>query len=146
MLLKHLMVTPATSPGLGRRFVYYHLPVILFAGLIFAVSSIPNLQAPRIRLLTLDKVAHFIEYAVFSYLTFRSFSNLGKSVSLIRAMLLSAMFLCVFAALDEYHQSFVRGRHSDVSDLLTDVAGAFLVLLYLGLRKHRRSKAKEAEQ
>ncbi len=140
------MVKPARSLSPVRRFLYYHLPVILFAALIFAVSSIPNLRTPRIRHLALDKVAHFIEYAVFSYLTFRSFSNLGKWMTLTRAMLLSGLFLCVFAALDEFHQSFVRGRNSDVYDLLTDVTGAFLVLLFLRLRNRPRNRTISPEQ
>jgi VanZ family protein len=140
------MVKPDGSLNPFRKFLYYHLPVIVFAALIFLVSSIPNLRTPRIRFLTLDKVAHFIEYAVFSFLTFRSFSNFGKWMTPTRAMLLSGLFLCLFAALDEYHQSFVRGRTSDVYDLLTDVAGAFLVLLYLRLRNRQSAKIQAPEQ
>lgn len=120
-----------------RRFVKYHLPVVLYAGAVIALSSIPNLSRPPIKILAADKIAHFIEYGIFAWVVFRSFSNIGRNFPLRRAFYLSAGFILVFALFDEYYQRFVPGRHFDVYDLLTDAGGAVLVLLLVWMKKKR---------
>lgn len=121
-------------------FLWYHLPVILYAGVIITLSSIPNLKAPQIQIVELDKVAHFFEYAIFAFLTFRSVMHI--SITITKSLLISALFLSLFALLDEYYQHFIPGRHLDLWDYITDVGGALFVLALLGLRKHR-SKIKQ---
>ncbi len=125
--------------GSKSKFLLYHLPLILYAGAVIALSSVPHLNPPPIKLLAADKVAHFVEYGIFSFLAFRSFSNLGGRVTLNYAVLLSAMFLCLFAVFDEYYQRFVPGRQSDVYDFVTDSVGALLVLFLLWLRMKRKA-------
>ena len=92
-----------------------------------------------IRFLLADKLAHLVEYGIFAFLTFRSLTNLGRRVAINRAVLLSALFVCLFAAFDEYYQRFISGRRSDVYDLAADVLGAMLVLLLMWL-KHRKQQ------
>ncbi|MEW6413292.1 MAG: VanZ family protein [Candidatus Zixiibacteriota bacterium] len=123
---------------LKNKFVLYHLPLVLYAGVVITLSSIPQINPPQIRFLAADKVAHFIEYGIFSVLAFRSFSRLGNRVTPNKAVVISALFLCLFAAFDEYYQKFIPGRMSDMQDLLTDLAGAFLVLFLLWLRARKR--------
>jgi VanZ family protein len=120
-----------------RRFLWYHLPAILFAAAIFTVSSIPDLQGPDLKIVPFDKLAHFMEYAVFAYLIFRSISHIGDSVGNATVFVLSLLSLGSFAALDELHQKFVPGRTCDVADFATDLVGAVLVLLYFVLRRVR---------
>ena len=124
-----------------RRFLIFHMPVILYAGAVIALSSIPNLNPPEIKVLAADKVLHFIEYGIFALLAFRSFSNFGNNAPINRALFLSAAFLCLFAVFDEYYQRFIPGRHFDIYDIITDVGGAMLVLLLLWLRLKRKRKA-----
>jgi VanZ family protein len=122
-----------------KKFIYYHLPAILYAGLIITISSLQRLPTDQIGFVGADKVAHFFEYALFAFLTFRSFSNIGQRVSLRLALLLSLFFLVIFAAVDEYYQHLV-GRSADFWDLVADVFGACLVLLLLWLRERSRSR------
>ncbi len=124
----------------SRRFLVYHLPAIVYALGIIALSSTPYLRAPNIRFLAADKVAHFVEYAAFTLLAFRSIYHLGSRPNLRRALLLSALFVSLFALSDEIHQHFVPGRHSDWRDFVVDIAGAFLVLTVLGLYRRRRRR------
>jgi len=105
---------------------------------VIALSSIPHLKPPPIRLLATDKLIHFIEYGVFAWLAFRSFSNVRTLSGVNRATLVSALFICVFAVFDEYYQRFIPGRFFDVYDILTDVCGALLVLLLLWVRLRRK--------
>lgn len=119
-----------------RRFLFYHLPPILYAFVIFILSSIPNLNVPQIEVVALDKLAHFLEYAIFAFLIFRSISNLNSKLRLRLIVILSALFLFCFALLDEIYQQFVPGRYSDLLDFITDVGGALIVLLILVIHHH----------
>ena len=92
----------------------------------------------------MDKVAHFIEYALFAFLAFRSVSHLNSSMKELTVTLLSLGFLIAFAAFDEYYQQFVPGREPDAVDIVSDIAGALLVLAILWFRQRsKRDKAKE---
>jgi len=81
-------------------------------------------------LVVIRKCAHVTEYAVLSLLLWRAL----RSVSFLRAKTLivfSAVVLgcALFAATDEFHQTFVKSRTPSVRDVLLDIAGAVLGLL-----------------
>ena len=76
-------------------------PVVLWAGLIFGLSSVPNLGTDLGTWdLVLRKLAHFAEYAVLGLLLVRA---LGREP-------LAAAAGVAYAATDELHQHFVRER------------------------------------
>ncbi|MBU8933229.1 MAG: VanZ family protein [candidate division Zixibacteria bacterium] len=137
------MATDLIPKTFLRRFVLYHLPALLYALGIIALSSIPNLATPQIRIIAVDKVAHFLEYAIFAFLIFRSVSNLSRRPRLRWIVLLSALFLCIFALLDEIYQQYIPGRHMDVLDFVTDVGGALIVLTIMGRRYQQAQKRSE---
>jgi len=117
-----------------KWFFVYHFPVIAYATIIILLSSIPNLNVPQFKFLFFDKLIHFLEYAVFALLTFRSFSHISPNITIRRAFILSILFLSLFATLDELYQRFIPGRHSNIYDLIGDILGALLVLAYLWVR------------
>lgn len=121
--------------------IYYHLPFVAYAVLIYIVSSVHNLPSPQLAIVPLDKFAHFLEYAVFAALTFRSFSRFVSSDAYQKAAFAAVVFLVGFAVLDEYHQRFVPGRSSDSLDIVADTLGATLVLVLLWLRRRRGARA-----
>ncbi len=129
-----------TRKSRWRHFAVYHLPMIAYGIVVLGISSIPYLKTPKVRIIAFDKLVHFLEYAIFAALTFRSFARLSISVSADRAFLLSALFIVVFAFLDEMHQYLIPGRASDPLDFATDLVGAFLVLVYLWLVRKRRRR------
>lgn len=130
--------SPTTSISTpGRRFLWYHLPAILYGLMIIAVSSLRNLRPPDLDIPQFDKLIHLIEYAFFALLIFRSFYHLGRQPNLRRSLLLSALFVSFFALADEIYQRFVPGRHSDWKDFVVDLLGALLVLLLFGLFRRR---------
>ena len=116
------------------RFLAYHLPLIIYSLVIILVSSIPHIKTPQLRFLAFDKVAHFVEYAILAFLTFRSFSHINKRITPNMTLLISALFLCFFALFDEFYQRFIPGRFFDVNDLLADFISAFLVLILMWFR------------
>jgi VanZ family protein len=92
-------------------------PVVLWAGLIFALSAVPDLGTGLGTWDTvLRKVAHVAEYAILAGLVFRA------SRSAPAAFLLAS----AYAVTDEVHQAFVRGRHGSPVDWLIDSAAALI--------------------
>jgi VanZ family protein len=120
-----------------RRFLVYHLPFIGYGVIVIIASIIPKLPTPPIGFHGLDKLAHFVEFGLFAFLAFRSFSQMSHRITANRAVLISALFLSFYAALTEVVQQYVPGRSSDLYDLIMDVLGALVVLAYLRLRRRR---------
>jgi VanZ family protein len=98
--------------------------VLLWAALIFAFSSIPSLSTGfGVWDTLLRKGAHLTEYAVLGVLLMRA---LGRE--------LPAFALGIaYAATDEIHQHFVRGRHASPFDTAFDACGLAIGLLALQL-------------
>jgi VanZ family protein len=98
------------------------LPVVLWAALIFTVSSIPSLGTGLGTWdLVLRKLAHMAEYGVLGALLQRALAREPLAILLGSA----------YAVTDELHQTFVAGRHGSPVDWLIDTAGvAAGVLLY----------------
>jgi VanZ family protein len=92
-------------------------PVVFWAGLIFVLSSIPDLGTGLGTWDTvLRKLAHIAEYAILGALIYRAVRNEPAAVLLASA----------YAVTDEVHQAFVTGRHGSPVDWLIDSAGALL--------------------
>jgi VanZ family protein len=110
-----------SSPRLlSPRLVGTWAPVVLWAGLIFAFSSVPHLGTGLGTWdLVLRKIAHLCEYAVLGALLLRA---VGREP-------LAAAAGVVYAASDELHQHFVPGRHAAFRDLAIDAAGVLAGLL-----------------
>ena len=98
----------------GSRAVVLWLPVVAWAALIFALSSIPNLATTGGVLGdVLSSGAHAVEYAVFGALLVRA----------LDARVLAFAAGIAYAITDEIHQSFVPGRFASGVDLLVDALG-----------------------
>lgn len=102
------------------------LPVVAWAAVIFALSSLPSLSSGLGTWdLILRKAAHVTEYAVLGGLLYRA---LGREAPALAAGI-------AYAATDELHQHFVGGRHASVVDVGIDAVGVALgMLVWLRLR------------
>jgi VanZ family protein len=103
------------------------LPVLAWAAVIFAFSSIPHLSSGLGAWDTvLRKGAHITEYAVLGALLYRALER--------EALALAAGI--AYAATDELHQHFVRGRHASPVDVAIDAIGLALgMLVWLRVRQ-----------
>ena len=118
----------------------YRLPALLYAGLLYWLSSRPRLPEVDLGLGFEDKLAHFAAYALFSILLYLA---LTRPTPWVRRPHLWAVILGVLYALtDEWHQSTVPGRLFEVGDLVADAAGLVAIqwLIYR-LERRRRSVA-----
>lgn len=117
--------------GVVTRLLSAWLPVVLWAGLIFGLSSIPSLATDLGTWdLVLRKLAHATEYAVLGLLLLRATGREG----------VAALGGVAYAITDEIHQHFVAGRHGAVYDVAIDTAGV-LIGVYLLPRLARRATA-----
>jgi VanZ family protein len=134
-----------------KSFLKYWLPLFIWLGVMFFGSTdvmsaehtsryiVPFLlwlkpgMSPQILwtiLVVARKCAHVIEYTVLALLLWRALRSVptlhAKSVMVFGAVLMGC---AVFAASDEFHQTFVKSRTPSVRDVLLDVTGALLGLL-----------------
>jgi VanZ family protein len=101
------------------------LPAILMMAIIFGFSSIPASNMPIFGPLDLlvKKGGHMLGYGLLAlaYWTGMRFDNRRWGPTLLLAV--------IYAALDEFHQSFVPGRHPSWVDVLVfDAGGAAIAL------------------
>jgi VanZ family protein len=102
------------------------LPVVAWAAVIFAFSAVPSLSTGLGTWDTvLRKGAHITEYAILGALLYRALRR--EQVALAAGI--------AYAATDEFHQHFVRGRHGSPVDVAIDAVGVTLgMLVWLRLR------------
>jgi VanZ family protein len=78
------------------------------------------------------KGAHLAEYAILGLLLWRALRAARQEGPWTWSQALQAVaFVALFAASDEFHQSFVPSREASIVDVLIDTMGAVLVLLFL---------------
>jgi VanZ family protein len=114
---------------------------LIYAVLIFIISSIPQLTPPSLGFRLEDKVYHFIEYSIFSYLLFLTFYRSKTDLLKRKFFLFSSLIGILYAYSDEFHQRFVPGRFYDLYDFAADCMGIILIqaILWGYLRLKRPS-------
>lgn len=128
-------------PSRWKKVLLQWGPAFLWMAAIFFVSSQSSLpQAPDTLLdLILKKGLHMAAYGVLAGLFWRA---LGPRRHWARAGM-AWLLAVLYAATDEYHQTFVPGRHGRPMDLAFDGLGA-LIALWLIQRWERRRTQEEA--
>jgi VanZ family protein len=105
------------------------LPVVIWAGVIFAFSAIPSLSTGLGTWdLVLRKLAHAAEYAILGALLYRWLSSI--SLALVAGS--------AYAVTDEVHQMFVSGRSGRPTDWLIDTAGVVIGIGLMHAWRRRR--------
>lgn len=114
-----------------KKLFKYYLPPLVWAGIIFLFSSLPTAKTSDIywQDFIVKKLAHVIEYGMFSLFLYRSFVNSGVSPK--NAGLYSILISLVYGATDEIHQSFTPGREPRVRDVVFDTIGAILAIHFI---------------
>jgi len=152
-----------------RRFFYYVAPLLVWMCLIFSastdagsaektnplVSSIITTIAPglaaRLSPEQIDRIdwnirktAHVTEYALLAILVFRALA-FGDPRFRHRNAFGPVLIAVLYAATDEFHQSFVPSRGAAASDVFYDATGAVIgTALCLWRHSARTQKAMEA--
>jgi len=158
-------VTPARRFGAGDRLRAW-APAVLWAALMSYASTDafssqatgrfvaaflrwldPAVAAAHVELVNVvaRKCAHLVEYLVLYLLVYRGLAAGRASWRASRA-LCGWLIVAAYAALDEFHQSFVASRTASPWDALLDSAGAALGLLalyfWMRIRRPRAAAAR----
>ena len=105
------------------------LPPVVLMGVIFAVSAQPSLDSGLGLIDQIGrKLIHLGAYALLCFLWWRALRNVTNSR---KAAVLAFVLASGYAITDEFHQTFVEGRHGTPVDWLIDSAGAGIVALRL---------------
>ena len=108
-----------TSTVTATRLAATWLPVVAWAAVIFAVSSVPSLGTGLgLWDLVLRKLAHLTEFAVLGLLLARALPDLPAFAAGV-----------VYAISDEVHQHFVDGRVGAPLDVGIDAVGVLVGLV-----------------
>jgi len=106
-------------------------PLLIWMGLIFALSS-------RSTLVEIEndagekffyKISHVIAYAILAWLWWRALTPPRETSWPI--LFAASILTVLYAISDEYHQSFVPGRHASLYDILFDTSGALAMILLI---------------
>jgi len=98
------------------------LPPIVWMAVIFAASSVPDVTA--IPGGVSDTLAHRSVFAVLGALFLRALAGGSWRGVTWRAVLASVASSLAYGVFDEWHQSFVPGRSSELRDVVSDLTGA----------------------
>lgn len=111
-------------------FFKYYFPAILWMGVIFYFSSVPDIKMGSDSLLweiLWRKAAHIGEYIILAWLIFRII-HLGHNYERRDSFIIAILVIGAYAVSDELHQTFVAGRTGKAIDVAVDVLGGTLGL------------------
>jgi VanZ family protein len=110
--------------------------LVFYCAFIYWLSSHETLPKLHLFFSFQDKIYHATAYFVMGVLTWRCVRKQQKMRFIIPIpFLLSVVFCSLYGISDEWHQSFVAGRSSDVFDWLADTIGASLAMLTIYMFK-----------
>jgi VanZ family protein len=116
------------------------LPVLAWAGLIFAFSAQSDLRFvpdPGIDFVV-RKLGHMGVFGILALLIWRA---LASTTGLRRPWAWGFVLAGLYAATDELHQGFVAGRHPSPVDVTIDAVGALIAVALILVLASRRGRA-----
>jgi len=103
----------------------YQLPWILVMFLLSLQSVSTSINLPTSATDGSDKVVHFLAYGVLGFTLVRGFEVLLK-----RYVVWSLIIGVVYSGLSEWIQSYIPGRSASLSDLIANVLGVIVCVLF----------------
>lgn len=109
-------------------------PVIVWAGFIFYLSSIPDFKTNLSCDFILRKIVHVTEYFILTLLLYNAFKN-TFDLNTLCLFIYPAGIAVIYTISDEIHQLFVHGRSGSPKDVCIDCIGIFGFYLTLKILK-----------
>lgn len=114
-----------------RPFAWYFL--IAWVLTIVTFSSLPNIPTLKIHTaraeFRLDYLMHICEYSVLTFITFLLFARNDFRIN-YKKYILVTLSLIMFAVLDELHQKFIPGRSYNIMDILSNIGGILVAVIF----------------
>jgi len=102
------------------------LLTVSFIVLMIFGSSFEGNSIPKSYIFTLDKLLHILEYYIFGTLLFFVFLSASK-----RPAIISLIIGIFYSFIDELYQLTVKGRDSSILDIVADITGLILGLVFI---------------
>jgi VanZ family protein len=120
-----------------KKFMKRWGPAILVMGIIFIASNTAGADIPVFGIMDIvvKKGGHMLGYALLAASYFHALDN-GKRKPRI-LFLLTVLLAVIYAASDEFHQSFTPGRTPAVMDVCIDAFGSIIGMAVLLLLRRR---------
>jgi VanZ family protein len=115
-------------------------PPLLVMATIFFLSSQTSGGEHGFLDVLIRKLAHVTEYLVLTLCWWRALRGLGVSRENRIAVGIAVAIALTYAATDEFHQTFVSGRHGTPVDVLIDAIGMTLAAV-LATRAYARRRS-----
>lgn len=117
------------------------IALLSYCFLIYWLSNQSSLPAPH-WVENQDKAHHFIAFGVMALCAWRYFRHTVLQPRWLA--LITIGFCSLYGATDEWHQSFIPGRDSDVLDWVADTIGAVLMTTALYSTRYRKRQSLSA--
>jgi VanZ family protein len=129
---------------MNRRAQIFKLwfPVVIWAGLIFFLSGIPDLKTHLKYDFMLRKICHMLEYLILTFLLYRAFKG-SFNMNSSRLVIYPATLSFLYAVSDEIHQSFTPGRNCSMGDVLIDSIG--IIVFYIAIKFFMHKKLADSQ-
>jgi VanZ family protein len=126
------MIISLRNTTIIKKYLNAYLPPLLWAVIIFALSSQSNLPSPDSSTFNFifKKSAHITVFAVFFLLLSRGLHITQPRFDLKKNWYIPIGICLFYAVSDEVHQSFVSYRHSSIADIGYDMLGVLTMYLY----------------
>lgn len=138
MPIRQMTTLLQAAPMTSRTIRVFRVLSVVYALAVFTVSSWPAIKLPDLGVDWTDKLAHFGQYAVLSFLAAGGWAREGGWRNW-RQQWRPVAFLIAFAAIDELHQLWIPRREASAMDWTADSVGV-LVGFAVGLWLWRRNK------
>jgi VanZ family protein len=119
-----------------KKFFKFWFPVILWMGVIFTFSSIPDLRSGLKEDFILRKIAHILEFAILTFLLFRA--TIADEPKFNKAAVYSLIIALFYAFSDEFHQFFVKGRQCSFRDVGIDSIGILIISIICYIKNRKK--------
>ena len=112
------------------------VPAILWAVLVFILSTMPGIQLPE-TIFTPDKLGHLAVYSIFNWLAIRGLAKRGSYST--KTAILATMIVASYGVAMEFVQgAFFPNRFFEVWDMVANFIGA--VVGYIAFNFHFTKK------
>ena len=119
----------------------YQFPAVVWALLIFILSSIPASKLPKISIVGFDKIVHGSLFFILGVLVHRALEPRVQTDRFDwRRVIISVGVVIIYGASDELHQAWVPGRRVDILDLTADSVGGILSAIFVYFDEIRRRR------
>lgn len=108
--------------------------MVIWAGVIFYFSSVPDLKTNLEYDFFLRKIAHITEYFILVFFLYRAFRG-SFNIHTFGLFMYPAAFSLLYAISDEVHQYFVLGRYCSARDVLIDSMGIIGFYIFIRVKK-----------